>query len=350
MCVFLCASRPIPCPSWLGVRCGGVCLGPGCSRAPPLLAGVLGRVCVCVCARLVPRHSWLGCAVWACVLGLRFRLCPASLGSGVGVCLCSCVYPACTLPFLAAWCVCVWVWVFSALWFFPRSGAGARHLLCAPHPFPVTFTGAACGVGLCGCCSGWGLPPPSPLDFLRVAGGVWYSAPSCRRFVVFLAGCPDLGSRGLSPPFPSCLECAFVFLFARLRPSEVCVGVFRVYSLLLGHCSRLGVASFGWVVLRCSLRGSRLRCCLAEGFARLLWCGWAVLWLSAFLVPSLLVIFGGVSACSSFCLPSCGASTGRHSVWLTGLLLVLAYCWDLPRPHGSAGLCTRLARWPFLSG
>ena len=37
-------------------------------------------------------------------------------------------------------------------------------------------------------------------------------------------------------------------------------------------------------------------------------------------------------------------------MWLTGLLLVLAVCWAVPRPHGSAGLCTSLAWWPFLSG
>ena len=57
VCVFVCASCPVPCPSWLGVRCGGVCLGLGCSRALPLLARVLGRVGVCVRAPLVPRHS-----------------------------------------------------------------------------------------------------------------------------------------------------------------------------------------------------------------------------------------------------------------------------------------------------
>ena len=52
-------------PCW-GVRCGCVCLGSGMGRAPPLLAGVLGGVCVCCPVPLVPRHSWLGCAVWVC--------------------------------------------------------------------------------------------------------------------------------------------------------------------------------------------------------------------------------------------------------------------------------------------
>ena len=45
-------------------------LGYGC--APPLLAGVLGCMCVCVRAPLVPRHSWLGRAV--CGLGVAWHL------------------------------------------------------------------------------------------------------------------------------------------------------------------------------------------------------------------------------------------------------------------------------------
>ena len=57
VCVFVCAPRSVPCTSWLGVRCGGVCWGLGCSRSPPLLAWVLGRVCACVRAPLVPLPS-----------------------------------------------------------------------------------------------------------------------------------------------------------------------------------------------------------------------------------------------------------------------------------------------------
>ena len=63
-----------------------VVLGSGLGCAPPLLAGVMGWVCVCVPAPLVPRHSLLGCAVWVCVLGLGFRVRPATPGWGVGVC------------------------------------------------------------------------------------------------------------------------------------------------------------------------------------------------------------------------------------------------------------------------
>ena len=88
LCVFVCAPCPVPCTSWPGVRCEAVCWGLGCSRAPPLLAGMLGRVCVCVRAPLVPRPSWLGCAVWACVSGLGFGCAPPLL---VGMLGCVCV-------------------------------------------------------------------------------------------------------------------------------------------------------------------------------------------------------------------------------------------------------------------
>ena len=91
LCVFVCVLRFYPAtPGW-GLRCGCVCLGSGFGCAPPLLAGVFGFVCVCVRAPLEPRHSWLGCAVWVCVLGLGFRLRPATPGWGVGVCVCVCV-------------------------------------------------------------------------------------------------------------------------------------------------------------------------------------------------------------------------------------------------------------------
>ena len=141
-----------PLHSLLGFFVCAVCLGfrlrpatPGCgvgvcvclcacsACTPPLLAGVRG-VGVCASARLsaAPRHSWLGCWgvcvclcacspctppllagvwVWVCVLGLRFRLRPASPGWGVWVCVCFCARSACT-PSAPGWavqrgCVCL---------------------------------------------------------------------------------------------------------------------------------------------------------------------------------------------------------------------------------------------------
>ena len=66
VCVCSCA-RPAWCPAPPGWGCcAGVC---GWCHALPLLAGASGCVCVCARAPLVPRLSWLRCAVWACVLG-----------------------------------------------------------------------------------------------------------------------------------------------------------------------------------------------------------------------------------------------------------------------------------------
>ena len=105
-CVSVCTLCLYPAtPGW-GVRCGCVCLGLGLGCAPPLLAGVLGSLSACVRAPLVPRHSWLGCALWVCVLGLRSQLRPATPGWGVGVCVsvCTlCLYPG--FPGWGLWCV-----------------------------------------------------------------------------------------------------------------------------------------------------------------------------------------------------------------------------------------------------
>ena len=151
VCVFVCALRLYPAtPGW-GVRCGCVCLGSGFGCAPPLLAGVLGGVCVCVRSRRVPCHSWLGCALWVRVLGLGFRLRSATPGWGVGVCVCLCARSACTPPLLAGVCglgVCAWARVSAA----PRHSWLGRwdvcflgaHSACAPPLLAMV-----CGVGLC---------------------------------------------------------------------------------------------------------------------------------------------------------------------------------------------------------
>ena len=55
--------------------------------------------------------------------------------------------------------------------------------------------------------------------------------------------------------------------------------------------------------------------------------------------------------CQFLPLPSLvGARTGPHSVLSSGLLLAVAFCLAVFRPHGSGGLCTRWARHPFLPG
>ena len=99
VCVLVCPFRVVSCTSWLGVLCGGVWLGLGLCRAPPLLAGALGRVCVSVHAPLVPRLSWPGYAAWACVLGSGFGCAPPLLVGLLGcVCRRACASLAPALP------------------------------------------------------------------------------------------------------------------------------------------------------------------------------------------------------------------------------------------------------------
>ena len=171
VCVFACALRLYPAIPGRGLRCGCVCLGSGFGCAPPLLTGVLGPFCACVPAPVVPHHSWLGCAAWLCVLGLGFRLRPATPGWGVGVCVCLCVRSACTPPLLAGLCgvgLCVWAWVLAV----PRHSWlgcwGVCVLVCALRLYPATP-----GWGVrCGCvCLGWnfGCAPPLLAEVLGCA-------------------------------------------------------------------------------------------------------------------------------------------------------------------------------------
>ena len=309
MCVFVCSSGLVPCTSWLGVRCRGVCSGLGCSRAPPLLAGLLGRVCVCLCAPLVPRHSWLGCAVWACVLGSGFGCAPLPL---VGVSGCVCVRACAPIA--------------------------SRH-----------YWGAACGVGVCGCCCVWGLPPPLPFCFFLGGGGASWRGVSC------LCGVGRWLSRSWVSRSPSFLPLLFrlrlrVFFFPSPPNRGVCLRVRVVPSsggslLLVWRCRfwLAGPAVPLW----------RVPSSVPSG-----WGVWPplVVWVGGFVAvglsraPPPWFFFWGGSACSSLCLPWAGVRTGWHSVWSSGWLLVLALCQALHWPHGSAGLCTRLARRPFLPG
>ena len=137
-CWAVCVSGcPLPLypatPGW-GVRRGSVCLDSGFGCAPLLLARVLGCVCVCVPAPLVARHSWLGWAVWVCVLGLGFWLRPTTPGWGVGVCVCLCARSTCTPPLLAGVC-------------------GVGVFVCALRLYPATP-----GWGVWRGCVGWVLP------------------------------------------------------------------------------------------------------------------------------------------------------------------------------------------------
>ena len=177
VCVLVCVLPLYPAtPGW-GVRRGCVCSGSGFGCAPPLLAGVFGCVCAGAGAPLVPRHSWLGCALWVCVLGLRFWLRPATPGWGVwcvgwllpGTCSCAVVRCVlCALPGFAApggRCglapvLVPWLWPAACLSGVPRGPALVRRAssgpvaLGAPVGFPVAVvpfpTPGACAPGFTG--------------------------------------------------------------------------------------------------------------------------------------------------------------------------------------------------------
>ena len=153
VCVFVCALRLYPVSPGSGVRCGCVCLGSGFRCALQLLSGVLGYVCVCVCAPLVPRHSWLGYAVWVCVLELGFPLCPATPRWGIGVCVCLCARSSCTS--------------------IPRWSFGLFFCLCARFFCTPLLLAGVCGVGVCA----WAQPLAAPRSSWLGCWGVCVIAP-----------------------------------------------------------------------------------------------------------------------------------------------------------------------------
>ena len=251
-------SRPTYLPGW-GVRCGCVCSGSDFGCTPPLLAGVSGCVCACVRAQFVPRHCWLGCAAWVCLLGLGFRLRPTTPGWGVGLCVCLCACSACTPLLLARVCgvgVCAWAQVSAA----PRLSRlgcwGVR--ICVRTPLGPRHSWLGCAAWVCvlgvrfrlrPATAGWGveacvcalcLYPASP------GWGVW-------------CGCVCLGSGfGSAPRLLARVSgsvCACVRVSLVPRHSWLGCAV-RVYVLGLGYRLRLASSGsdVGVCLFVCSLR------------------------------------------------------------------------------------------------
>ena len=329
LCVFVCALRLYPAaPGW-AVRCGRVCFGSAFGCAPPLLAGVSGCVYACVRAPLVPRHSWLVCAVWACVLGLEFWLGPASPGWGVGVCVfvcalrlypatpgwgvpvwlcvlglgfrlrpatpgwgvrvcvCLCARSACTPPLLAGLfgcgCVCLGL-VFG--WAPPLlAGVLGCACLCACSACTPQLLAGVCGVGVCAWPRVWAAPRHSWLGcavWVCVLGLGFRLRPATPGWHVGVCVCLCLRSACVPPLLAGVCGvgvCAWARAFAAPRHSwlgcrDVC---------LLVCALRLYPATPGWGV-RCE------RVCLGSGF------GWAT--------PHLAGVLGCACLCArSACTP-----------------------------------------------
>ena len=274
LCVLVCPLRLYPAtPGW-GVRCACVCSGSVFGCAPPLLAGVLRCVCACVCIPLVPRHSWLGCAVWVCVLGLGFRLRPTARGLGVGVCVLVCalrLYPA-----TPGWAVRAWARVLAAP---RRSWLGCWCVgVCVRAPPVPRHSWLGCAVSLCVLGLGFRLRPATPgwgvgvLCVFVCALRLYPATPGWGvRALARVSAAPRhswLGCWGVpvcvrAPPVPrhSWLGCAVsvcvLGLGFRLRPATPGwgVGALCVFSCVL----RLYPATPGW--------GVRCGCgCLGLGF------------------------------------------------------------------------------------
>ena len=258
-----------------------------CPCTPPLLAGVCGAG-VGVWARVsaAPRHSWLGCAVWVCVFGFRFRLHPASPAWGVGVCVFSYARPACTPPLLAWVCgVSVGVWA-------PVSAAPRHSWLrcwgvhvCVRAPLVPRHSWLGCAVRLWMFGLGFRLRPATPSWGFGVC--VWWCG-RCPCIPPLLAGVCGAGvgvwARDSAAPRHSWLGCAvwvcvFGFFWPGCAPPLlagvlgcVCARVraplvprhswpgCAVRVWVLGLWFRLRPATPGWVVRVCVWWSGRCLC------------------------------------------------------------------------------------------
>ena len=299
VCVLVCVLPLYPAtPGW-GVRRGCVCFGSGLGCAPPLLARVLGCVCAGVDAPLVPRHSWLGCAVWVCVCGSGFRLRPATPGWGAGVCVCWCGRSPCTSPLLAGVCgvgVCVWAQVSAAprhswlgcggvrvglrappvprhsclgcaAWVCvlgfafrlrpatPGWGVGVRVCWCARSACTPPLLAGVCGLGVCVWARVSAAPRHSWLGCWSVCVLVclFRSYPATPGWAV-RRGCVCLGSGfGCAPPLlAGVLGCVCAGVRAPLAPRHSWLGC-AVWVCVFGLGFRLRPATPGWGVGVCVL-------------------------------------------------------------------------------------------------
>ena len=248
VCVFVCALRLYPAtPGW-GVRYGCVCLNSGFGCAPPLLAGVLGCVCVCVRAPLVPRQFWLGCAVWCVCLSSGLSCAPQLLALVVG-CVCPCVraplYPATPGWVMRRGCVCLGVGFGCA----PPVLVGMLGCVCVCLPAPLVPRQSllGCAVWVCVLGLGFWLQPATPGWGVGVCVCLCASSSCTPPNLARVCGvCLCAWARVSAAPRHSWLGCRGVFLCLCAR--SACTP-----PLLAGMC---GVGVCAWVRVSAAPRHS----------------------------------------------------------------------------------------------
>ena len=266
-----------------------LCLGPGCGwvwvlLTPSVLAGVLGGR---VWARFVV--FFLFCRLFVVfVVALRFR--PAS-----GTCVVSCA-------------------------------------LCLPSTVPGS--GVRCGRACWARVSA--VPRPSWLGCRGVFFALFFSF-SWFGFVVSIAGCPCPKPCGPCPPIPflSGWAAGSVF-FVRVVCLHVSVSLF-----LVGRCSRLGVAGFGWVVPLCLFGGPVFVAFWVGGLAascgvggRFGCCG---LFLRPPPSPPCVVFWGGGLPVPPSAFPRLAHTLARIQCGLPGCCWRLRSVWPCSGPMGRVG-------------
>ena len=339
-CVCVRVPAPlVPRHSWLGCAAWVCVLGLGFRLRPATPGLAVGYVCVCVRASLLPRHSWHGCAAWVCVLGPGFRLRIATPGWGVGVCVCSCARSACTPPLLAGVCgvgVCARGWGFGCA---PPLRAGVLGRVCVrvPTPLVLRHSWLGCVVLVCS----WALVLAAHCHSWLGCWGVCVLVCALRLYPAIpgsgvWCGCVCSGSGfGCAPPLlAGVLGCGCVCVPALLvrRHSWLgCVMWVCVWARVSAAPRHSWLGCWDVCVFVCPLRlypatpgwGVRRGCvCLGSGFG---------------CAPRLLA---GVLGCGCVCVP---APLVRHHSWLGCVVWVCVWARVSAAPRhswrGCWGVC-----------
>ena len=285
-------------------------------------------------------------------------------------------WPRSACPGWGCWCVCLGLG-FSCSPLLLVLVLGRVASCVRPVRSPPPSSGAACGVGSCGGCHGWGLPTPLHFCF-GLRGGDWFLALSCLGFVVPAVACPGLEPLGLRSPFPFRYGCVYVF-FSRW-PATSPVGCAPAYlgcpllrwAAALGCLSpglagrssgvlsggpvgvAFGVAWLGVLFASPGVGAQLLGCVSVSCPPPLFFPAGARSWLGGGSPPSVLFVcsfFFGGGVCLFLPLPSLGWCTNWSVFGVANRVAVgAALGWAVPQPSGSGGLCTRLIWWPILSG